>query len=381
MNFSLSFALKAAVVIAMAALVGCGAKDGLAELERGRAAYAARDLKKAEKFFEKSVACAPTRVDALVELARVKLDLGELASAKEWAQKAEKLAERDSDVRILSAQIAWHAKDYAKATKLFRGIATDATLAPEIRAQGWTGAGIVEMACDNRHLSRIDFLQALRINRRDAAAWYHLGLLYRDAFGYHDAALEQLNVYVRLEAEASPRVQKTQRAIIPGLKETIARTLTERPGAGSRDSAKCAEALAKAEAAWKKGEFKTARLRYQDALKADALSYPAALGLAKAYQKTDGSKAGQEKAFENYKLACALRPSAISTFLEAGKLAVKLGYHAQAVEIGSRALAANPASLEALDSLIAALGKTGAKREDIAAYREYREAIAGARKR
>ncbi len=381
MSFLPSFALKSALVVALIAVTGCGAKDGLKELELGRAAYSVRDLKKAEKFFQKSVNYAPTRVDAIVELARVKLYMGELSAAKELIESAKKLAPNNSDVRLLFAQIAWHTRDYTTSTALFLAVANDAMFEPEIRSQGWVGAGIVEMACDNIHRARVNFLQALRVDRRNSSAWYHLGLLYRDAFGYNDAALEYLNVYVRLNVDASPRVQKTQRALIPGLKEMIARSTTEIPGAANRDSAKCAEALTKAEAAWKRGEFKTARLRYQDALNFDALSYPAALGLAKAYQKVDGSKAGQEKALENYKRACVLRPSAVSTFMEAGKMATKLGLNAQAVEIYSRAFAANPASLETIDLLIIALGKTGAKREVITAYKEYREAIAKARKR
>ena len=65
--------------------------------------------------------------------------------------------------------------------------------------------------------------------RRAAAAWYHLGLVYRDAFGYYEAALEQFEIFVRLEASASPRVQKVLRTIIPALKEQISREAANRP--------------------------------------------------------------------------------------------------------------------------------------------------------
>ena len=62
-----------------AAILGCGPNDGAKEFDRGRAAYEARDLKKAEKLLEKSLACAPNDVDRLLLLARTELDLGELA--------------------------------------------------------------------------------------------------------------------------------------------------------------------------------------------------------------------------------------------------------------------------------------------------------------
>lgn len=376
----LSLAAFAAVV---ACFAGCKPDDGLGDLAEGRAAYEARDLRKAEKCLEASYAASATNVDALVYLARVKLDLGQLSEARKYVGKAAELAGADIDVRLLSAQIAWHAKDYAAASAAFAAIAKDEKLGVEIRAEGWTGVGIVEMTCNNRDLARIAFLRAVRLDRRNAAAWYHLGLLYRDSFGYPWAALEQFNIYVRLDGEASPRVQKVQRAFIPELKESIARSATDIPGAHRRDSAASAAAISKAEEAWKKGNFKTARLQYQEAVKADALSYPAALGLAKAWLKTDATRNGQLKALDCYRQACVLRPGAISTYLTTGDLCARLGQNAQAVEIYSRAVAADPASPAALDGLIRSLRKTGTKEKaKIAqAYQLYRDSLTPPKKK
>jgi len=366
-------------IAATAALVcvvaGCTPSDGARELDLGRKAYEVRDLKKAEKLFTECIALAPGNADALIYLARIKLDAGDIAAARNWADKAAEAAGGDVDVKLLSAQIAWHEKEYEKAAAGFTSVADDAQLSPELRAQGWTGLGIVEMARERHHLARIAFLRAIRLDRRDAAAWYHLGLVYRDAFAYYEAALEQFEIFVRLEAEASPRVQKTLRTIIPALKEQIAREATNRPGVSKRDSAASAAALAKAEAAWKKGNYRNARDAYQAALSADPLSYPAALGLAKAWAKTDTTKAGQTKSFESYRLACTLRPGAISTFLTAGDLAAKLGYHAQAAEIFSRAVAASPTSIMAIDGLIRAMQRSGGHKADARAYQLYRESI------
>ena len=153
----------------------------------------------------------------------------------------------------------------------------------------------------------------------------------------------------------------------------VAQTELLRLAASGRSVA--ATSIAAAESALKKGNAKAAREAYQQALAADPLSYPAALGLAKAWEKTDASKAGQQKAFENYRIACMLRPSAVSTFLTAGALAAKLGLTLQAVEIYSRAVAANPTSLEAIDGLIRSFRKSGGKAKVAEAYQRYRDSL------
>lgn len=370
-NFS-RLSVSNCVCAVLLVLAGCGPKDGKKEYEQGKEAYELRDLPKAAKLFEESLACAPENVDRLMYLARVKLDLGELPAAKDLVGRAALLAEDDVDVRMLSAQIAWHMKDYAAAAAIFTALAEDNQLEPGIRSQAYAGLGVVETTCDNYHLARIAYLRAIRLNRRNAAAWYHLGFLYRDSFAYLEAALEQFEIYVRLEEEASPRVQKIQKTTIPELKEQIAHVATERPGVAKRNSAASSAALAKAESEMKKGLFKAARQSYQTALDADPLSYPAALGLARAWEKTDSSKA-----FDYYRTACTLNPSAVKTFITTGALAVKLGYQSQAVEIYSRAVAASPMSYDAIDGLIRALRKVGGDKNRAAAqaYQLYRESI------
>ena len=375
MSFSQSSALKCASAVLAAAVLGCGPRDGTKEFEQGKTAYELKDLKKAEALFARSVVLAPQDADRILYLARTELELGELAEAQLQIAKAVTIAGDDADVRLLKAQIDWHAKSYEDAEKGFTEVAEDIRLEASVRAQGWAGLGVVEMTCDNHHLARVAFLRALRLDRRNAAAWYHLGLLYRDGFGYLEAALEQFEIFVRLEEEASPRVQKVQRTIIPALKEQISRAAMERPGVAKRNSSVAATSIATAESALKKGNAKAAREAYQQALAADPLSYPAALGLAKAWEKTDASKAGQQKAFENYKIACMLRPSAVSTFLVASSMAVKLGLTLQAVEIYSRAVAANPTSPEAIDGLIRALRKSGGKAKVAEAYQRYRDSL------
>jgi tetratricopeptide (TPR) repeat protein len=371
----------AAIVVALAVLSGCGSSDGTGELTDGRSAYELRDFRKAEKLFSKCLQIAPENVEAMLYLALSKLALGELEPAREWASKAAAADAKSEDVKMLEAQIAWHLKDYEKAKKLYEAVAQDGTLSAQDRSLGWAGLGIVEMTLDNYHLARVAFLRAIRIDRRNASAWYHLGLLYRDGFGYSQAALEQFEIFVRLNPVADARAQRVQRTVIPELKESIARAAADRPGASKRNSALSAAAITKAESAWKRGAWKNARAAYQEALAADPLSSPAALGLAKTVLKLDSSRKGQEQALENYKLACSLRPGAVSAFIEAAALATKLGLHTQAAEIYSRAVAANPSSLSAVDGLIRSLRKVGNKTKVAQAYQLYRDSLSVNRKK
>ncbi len=375
MSFSRSSAPSALASLALALLVGCGPSDGSRELAAGRAAYEAGNLEKAGALLLKSERLNATNADTQVCLALVNLRKGALAEAEAHIERAEALAGGDVDVRLLGAQIAWHRQDAQKALRLFASVAEDASLDAALRARGWTGLGIAQMTSDAYDLARISFLRAIRLDRMNASARYHLGHLYRYApFAYPEMSLEQFEIFVRLAKESDARVQKTLSAIIPSLKDAIAQSTMDVPGAATRNSSASAAALSRAEKAWKKGSYAAAAAAYREAFSADPLAYPAAVGLARALAKTATTAAGRKQALDCYRKACALRPSAVSTLIEAGDLAERLGQVATARGIFSRAVAANPASPDAIDGLIRALRKAGDK-SAAAAYQSYRETL------
>jgi len=356
-------------MVSLSAVVGCSSGDGSAELEAGKSAYEVKDLVKAAKNFEKCVKIAPTNVDALVYLARVKLDLGDLEASRAAVQQALAQEPKAVDARLLSAQLAWHAKDYRRAREIFMALATDLKLDPAVRSDAWTGVGIVEVMEGQYHQARIAYFRAIRFNRRNASAWYHLGRLYRDSLGYMEAALEQFEFFVRIETNADTRVQKVQRNMIPALKQSINNAMMQRPGVTKRDSSAASDRIAKAEAEIKKGNYKAAQKEYETALSLDPISYPAALGLAKVLERSDA-----KAALEKYRLACQLSPSALSTYNRTGALAAKLNMNGIAEQVYSRALAAKPDSIESLDGLIRALRKNN-KATIAQAYQSYRDSI------
>lgn len=372
--------LLAAAALA-AAVAGCAKNDGSADFAAGKAAFESRDLKRAVQSLAAGLARSPDNVDALVLQAQALLALGELPGAASAIDRAAALAGADRDVVEVGAQVAFYRKDYARAAELFAQLAAAAE--PEVRSRGLTGLAIVDIiqlgasGADLetvRARARTRLLAAIRLDGRNAAARYHLGQLYRDAFGYNEAAVDQFELFVRLAKGVDDKVKRVQRTTIPDLKEAIARAAAQRPGADKRDVAESAAALKKAEAAWAKQTFKTAKLRYNDAYVADVLSYPAALGLAKAWEKTDATKPGQLEALKYYKVACALRPGAKDVHLHTGELALKLGQTAVAVETFSRAVAASPGDITAIDLLIRALQKAG-RGKTAAVYQKYRETI------
>lgn len=382
-----SFAPESAIAAALlaAVLAGCGPKDGAADYQTGLAAYSARDLRHAVESFDRSLRLTPGSADTWMMLARARMELGEIDQAAEAAAKAAELAPGDADVVELSGQIAYHSKDLARARESYAALARMS--GAQVRSRGWCGLAVIEMAgiagSDataelGAARARVALLSAVRLDGRNAAARYHLGRLYRDAFGYNEAALDQFELFTRLETKDAERVKSVQRRFIPELRDAIARSAAQKAGADRRNSAASAAALKKAEEAWARQTYKTAKLRYAEAYAADVLSYPAALGIARCCEKTDSSPAGQAEALKYYKIAAQLRPSSHAALMSAGGLAAKLGRHAAAVEAYSRAVAVKPADITAVDGLIRALRKCEKPRA-AAVYQEYRTSLSAPR--
>ncbi len=362
-------------LLALAGLAGCGPSDGSSAYSSGEKAFAVRDLRKAEKFFDRAAKLDPSNADAFLMLARTRLDLGDLPGAKEAVDAASALAGGDCDVVATAAQVAYHLKDFAAAEGGFRKIVDDASLSAHVRSQAYTGLGIVQMTQDKRDAARVSFLSALRLDRkRNPAAYYHLGLLYRDAYFFVEAAQEQFELFVRLQDAPQAKVVKVQRDILPAIRETILRAAAQVPNAATRDSQASAAAIASAEAAAKKGNWKTAAESYEKALKLDPLSYPAAIGVAKARGRTN-SPDSRKRAFAAYCTAAKLKPMHMQTLLDAARLAGELGQWITAVELYSRAVAANPVKLDAVDGLIRALGKVPGNAKNAKLYQKYRDML------
>lgn len=364
-NFSLRFALNGLLAVAFFSfLCGCGT-DPVKEYEKGDSAFKNADYKTAAERFREVVELSPDNVDALVMLARSEFALGDVDAAGKTLQKAAVTNGGDPDILELTAQIAFFCKDYDRATKTFARLATDTRFDAATRSIGWTGMGIVDFVkiglhpevSRYRHESRVKFLQAVTLDRRNASARYHLGRLYRDTFQYLDAAKDEFSAYVHLETVNDGRMRKIKNEVLPSLTEEIKRQSASL--SASADSVACASFLKKGDDFFRRKQYKNAALSYSKALRKDSGSYPAAVGLARSYARSNRTRSEQEESLKAYLVACKIRPSAITTYLEAADMAIRIGSSATAVELYSRALAANPVSKPAVEGLVSALTRSG----------------------
>ena len=217
---------------ALFAVSGCGKSDGSGEYadamkaygsRDGMAAYEAHSLEKAGKLFAKSLVFAPENVDALVMLAAVRLQLGEMEAAKDAVASAVALAPNDVDVIELQAQVAWHVEDYPRARSLYLRLAADRRADVALRSRALAGLGVVDMALADRDKTsewlrdraRTEFMQALALDYRNASALYHLAYLYRYSYeAYNEGAPSLYKRFSSFAPVVDERVKKEVGTVI-----------------------------------------------------------------------------------------------------------------------------------------------------------------------
>ncbi len=404
MNFSHRYALSACAAAALALCAGCGGPNPAKEKALGDTAFNNRDYAKARDHYAKVVKAEPGNVDASVMLARSWLAMAEVEKNPE-ARKA--LADEgksalagvpegnkaDADVVQLQAQLAYHSQDYAAAAKLFRSLADDETLDAVTRSAGWSGLGVVDimlsdaktdqserdMLCDR---ARTDFFHALRLDKRNAAARYHLGRLYRDTYGFGEAAIEMFEAFVSpkmMQQGIDERVQRVQHEFIRQLREEVAKRTAQMPGASNRDKVACAKHTKKADALFVQGKYKEAARVYEAALKSDPLDALAAKRHAQCLVQTARTDREKTEAARAYVNACTVSPKDVQLLKEAAAVAMRMGKAPLAARFYSRALAfasVNTRDYTVLDGLIISLKKAG-RPKSAAVYQSYRAAISG----
>ena len=123
MNSFRRYALDMLAAAALAAVAGCGEKDGSAEYAKGVNFFDKKDFDAAAAEFSECIALAPDNVDAKLMLARTMTALGDLPKAIKTAEDALALEPKAVDAKMLVAETAFYARDYKKARKHFGDIA------------------------------------------------------------------------------------------------------------------------------------------------------------------------------------------------------------------------------------------------------------------
>ena len=325
---------------------------------------------------EAAASAAPARgpdFDTLMRTAVTGVAQKDAAAASASAAKALELQPESAEAHLLAGQAACLRQDYDEARAQFSSVVKVKTLPNVLRAKAYVGLGTVDYVQHEADAARISFLQARRLDNSNEAAWYYLGMIYRDIFHFEEAAQEHFQMFVGLSAKSdNPRTKKVKEDILPELYSNAAARAKARTG----NAGKAAALIQEAQAQRDKNRLTEAVKKYAEARKADPQSDVAALGYAQLVTSTDKTAEGARKAIQAYHDVIALKPGGLDYYLKAAQLARAFDFKIQAVEIMNRAIAHHPQNPKVLDQLIAALLKTG--NDKLAkAWGEYRRDLGG----
>lgn len=351
------FAIPLVPVLLAVALAGCGGDD-----PKGTSS---------DNGSTEAVEGGEPNFEASMQTALTSLANNDVAGAAKAADEAVAANSESAEALLVRGQAAYRAKDYKRALADFSAVVNEKSLPAGLRSDAWVARGVTEMAQKNHESARISFLRAMRLNRKNAAAWYHQGVLLRDVYHFDDAAIEQFTMAAGCPGVPADRVKKIRGEILPALMKSSQAATASLLGSGKRDSALAAKLIAEGDGLQKKNLLTAAAKKYEAALAADRTSESAAAKFATLIPKVDKSATGVTKALEAYRVLCALRPSRLANYQNAALLAYQNKRWAMAVQIMDRALARYPEDTRTLDLLIASLKKAGRTRlqEAWGAYR------------
>ena len=346
-------------VLALAVVAGCGPDDGSVDFEKGEAAYSARDLQTAVLCYGAAAVKNPTNFTARMKLALANVDLGEIDAARAAIDSALAVDPLSAEARLLDGHIAYIAKDYSHAKKAFSDISSARQLPKDIRSKAIASQAVMELTANLFDRARVSLWRAIRLDRRNAAAWYHLGYLSRDTYRFEDAALEQFQMASRLMTDPV-RVKSVMQDIIPTIRESLRAKMAGKPGAAGRDPGTAATLVTEGEGLTKRAPKKAAA-KFSEAYSKDPLSYAAAWNFAKSKCDSAKSDADIARVLSAFQDAIDQRPNSQLTYRTAARFALGRRRPIRAERFLSQALAHDPedkATLELYVQTLRRLGKT-----------------------
>ena len=349
------------MALVAAVIAGCEKDDGTADFEKGMAAYAARDLRTAALGFSTAAEKNPTNFTARLKLALVNIDLGEMSAAKAAVEAALAVDPDSAEAKLVEGQIAYYAKDYARAKQNFSEVAEARQLPAALRSQALAARAVMEVAANLFDRARLTLWRAVRLDRRNAAAWYHLGHLSRDTYRFEDAAMEQFEMAGRLTKDPA-RTKAIARDTIPALRESLRAKIASKPGAAQRDPSAAAKLVSEAEALVKK-DPKKAAAKFAEAYAKDPLSYAAAWNYAKTLSAAAKTDAEVTKALVAFQDAIDQRPNSQDTYRTAARAALNHNKPMRAEKFLSQALAHDPEDSKTLGLYVQTLRRCGKETE------------------
>ena len=302
-----------------------------------------------------------------------KLEQGEADAADAAAKKALELLPDSAEAMLVDGQAAYRTGDTARAIARFNAVASEKSLPAALRAEALVSRAVVEIGRNDCDAARLTLLRALHLNRRNAAVWYHLGLLSRNNCHFDEVAVEQFEMAARLSDPKDARTKKISQEL-RAARAAVTAAAAANPNAGKRDPGAAAKLLGEAEALRKKRMIRAAIKKYEAAFEADPFFYLAARETAYLLSLNDKTPAGVDKALRAYRAAIDQRPAVQENYYAAAQLAYANKRWATTVSILDRAIAHDPENGKALDLFIAALQKAGRNRQ-AEAWKAYRQEL------
>jgi len=333
--------------------------DGSADFAKGKAAYDVRDLKTAVKHLTASIQVCATNLEAHLTLALTDLALGDVDGADKAVKAARAISPDSAEALLADAEVGWMAKDFARAKSGYSAVANAKQLSAAMRSQAYSSRAVVELAENEFDQARISLWRAMRLNPRNPAAWYHLGVLSRDTWKFDDAALQQFTVASKFLEPASARLRDVLRNVIPALRDAAARAGAARPGVTARNPGAAAKLIGEGEELLAKKQTTKALKKFAAAYDADKFSFPAAFNYAKLLAATEKTTAGIDKTLAVFAAALDAKPISQEAGLAAARYAMYNKRWATAAKTLNRSLAYYPESKQMLRLYIDALQKTG----------------------
>lgn len=348
---------KIFTILALAVIAGCGPDDGSADFEKGESAYSARDLQTALICYRAAAEKNPTNFTARLKSALVNIDLGEIDAARKAVDSALAVDPHSAEAKLVDGHVAYLAKDYARAKKAFADVAAAKNLPKEMRSKAMASQAVLELTANLFDRARVSLWRAVRLDRRNASAWYHLGYLSRDTYRFEDAALEQFQMASRLMTDPV-RVKAVMQDTIPTIRESIRAKIAAKPGAAARDPGAAAKLVTEGEGLVKR-DPKKAAVKFAEAYAKDPLSYAAAWNFAKV--KIDSAKSDAEiaRVLTAFQDAIDQRPNSQLTYRTAARFSLNRRRPIRAERFLSQALAHDPEDKSTLELYVQTLRRLG----------------------
>jgi len=346
---------------------GCGSHSSQRAVKDGMAAFKEHKYSEAIASFTRASKRITNSPELYYNLGLAHLEEGNMEPAKAAFTAALELRPGYGDALACLGKIAYdqnNPSDLPKAQAYLEQALSAATTS-ESKARILTSLALTESARGRHDIARLDLLNALRLNRLYAPAYYNLASLYRDKFNLREEALDNFEIFVRLvdksETHYGSAVNNIKR-----LRTNLERTRAEELDGVRRDPAAAARLLQEGMHLQVSKQYAKAIKSYRDALAADPLTFSAAFGLAMAY-KTQGQR---EEAIEAFRRATDISPNHQDSYFQAAELAFQLKHYAEAEKILARAIArspSNPANAE----LMARIRYAETRLPEARAYGEY----------